>query len=70
MPSHFEQAVEMLSEEDVAAKTVCGPDALRHREAIQGYVDAGFEQVYVHQIGPDQDGFFDFYEREIIPTFS
>jgi len=30
-------------------------------------VDAGFTQVYVHQIGPDQEGFFRFYEREVLP---
>lgn len=30
----------------------------------------GFNRVYVHQIGPDQDGFFRFYEREILPRFS
>jgi len=23
--------------------------------------------VYVHQIGPDQEGFFRFYEREVLP---
>jgi hypothetical protein len=32
--------------------------------------DAGYTQVYVHQIGPDQEGFFRFYEREILPKFS
>jgi hypothetical protein len=30
-------------------------------------VEAGFEHVYVHQIGPDQEVFFRFYEREILP---
>lgn len=29
----------------------------------------GFEQVYVHQVGPDQEGFFKFYQREILPHF-
>jgi coenzyme F420-dependent glucose-6-phosphate dehydrogenase len=24
--------------------------------------------VYVHQVGPDQEGFFDFYEREVLPN--
>jgi hypothetical protein len=24
--------------------------------------------VYVHQVGPDQEGFFGFYESEIIPN--
>jgi len=23
----------------------------------------------VHQVGPDQEGFFDFYEREVLPSF-
>jgi G6PDH family F420-dependent oxidoreductase len=69
LPAHFEEAAEVLSEEDVAASIVCGPDPERHREAIQEYVDAGYDHVYVHQIGDDQEGFFDFYEREILPAF-
>ena len=40
-----------------------------HRAAIEEYVEAGYDHVYVHQVGPDQDGFFDFYEREILPSF-
>jgi G6PDH family F420-dependent oxidoreductase len=70
MPSQFEQAAEMVTEDDVADSVVCGPDAERHRHEIQQYVDAGFDGVYVHQVGPDQSGFFDFYEREILPAFS
>ena len=31
--------------------------------------DAGFDHVYVHQIGPDQAGFINFYQREILPQF-
>jgi len=30
-------------------------------------VKAGFDHVYVHQVGPDQEGFMRFYEREILP---
>jgi coenzyme F420-dependent glucose-6-phosphate dehydrogenase len=70
LPSHFEQAVAMVTEADTAEMVVCGPDPDRHREAIQQYVDAGFDHVYVHQVGPDQEGFMRFYEREIIPSFA
>jgi hypothetical protein len=35
--------------------------------AIREYADAGYDEVYVHQIGPDQEGFFCFYEREVLP---
>jgi coenzyme F420-dependent glucose-6-phosphate dehydrogenase len=67
LPRHFEQAAEMLAEEDVAKVVVCGPDPERHLQAIGAFADAGYDHVYVHQIGPDQDGFFDFYKREVLP---
>jgi G6PDH family F420-dependent oxidoreductase len=70
LPAHFEEAAETLDEEDVAESIVCGPDPERHRAAIQEYVDAGYDHVYVHQAGPDQEGFFRFYEREVLPAFS
>lgn len=69
LPAHFEEAAETLDEEDIAESIVCGPDPERHRAAIQEYIDAGYDHIYVHQIGPDQDGFFDFYEREVLPSF-
>jgi G6PDH family F420-dependent oxidoreductase len=68
-PERFEEAAGNVREDDVAEAVVCGPDPDRHRAAIQEYVDAGYERVYVHQIGDDQEGFFDFYEREVLPHF-
>jgi len=67
LPSHFEEVAAMVSEDDVAERVVCGPDAARHLAGIQELADAGFDHVYVHQVGPDQDGFFDFYAREVLP---
>ena len=57
----------MVTEEDVAELVPCGPDAERHLEAIRSFEQAGFDHVYVHQVGPDQDGFFRFYRGEILP---
>jgi hypothetical protein len=37
----------------------------RYLEAVKAYADAGFDDVAVTQIGPDQDGFLDLYEREL-----
>lgn len=70
LPAHFEEVAEVLDEEDVAESIVCGPDPERHRAAIQEYVDAGYDHVYIHQVGPEQEGFFDFYEREVLPAFA
>jgi hypothetical protein len=27
----------------------------------------GYTEIYMHQIGPDQEGFFRFFEKEILP---
>ena len=69
LPRHFEQASKTVRDDDIARAIVCGPDPARHRAAIQEFLDAGVENVYVHQVGPDQAGFFDFYRREILPKF-
>lgn len=67
LPSHFEAAAAQVTEDMVADRVPCGPDPERHVAAIRRFLDAGFDRVYVNQIGPDQEGFFDFYQREIRP---
>ena len=67
LPRHFEQAAQMVTEEDVAQSVPCGPDPERHVERIQQYIDAGYDHVYLHQIGPDQEGFIRFAQNEILP---
>ena len=65
-PEDFEQVAGMVSPDDLGEAIPCGPDADRHREAIKEYEDAGYDHVFVHQIGPDQEAFFGFYESEIL----
>lgn len=67
-PRHFEQAAQLVGEEDVTKSVVCGPDASRYVEMVQKYVDAGYTHVYIHQVGPDQEGFFRFWETELRPA--
>ena len=47
---------------------VCGPDVDRYLEKITEFEDAGFDHVYIHQVGPDQKGFMRFYAEEILPA--
>ncbi len=67
LPSNFQDAARMVREEDVAESVVCGPDPERYLAKIKEYVDAGFTHVYLHQIGPDQEGFFQFFQKELMP---
>jgi G6PDH family F420-dependent oxidoreductase len=68
--THFEQAVKMLSKEQVVEDIICGPDAQSHIDGIQEFIDAGYDHVYIHQVGRNQSGFFEFYQREVLPEFS
>ena len=67
MPAHFEQASALVTPQMTAESTVCGPDAARHIAAVQEYVDAGYSEVFVSQIGPDQEGFFEFFSQQVLP---
>jgi coenzyme F420-dependent glucose-6-phosphate dehydrogenase len=66
LPAHFEAAAEMVGEDDVAAVVPCGPDPEPVLEQIRRFEDAGFDHVYLHQIGPDQEGFLRFARRELL----
>jgi hypothetical protein len=66
-PEHFEQASELVTEEMVAESVPCGPDLERHIEKIKAFADAGFDELYINQIGPDQDEFFRAYREEVLP---
>ena len=65
--AHYEAVAELVREEDVAESVVCGPDPERHLDQIRAFEQAGFDHVFVHQIGPDQHGFLRFYAEKIIP---
>jgi G6PDH family F420-dependent oxidoreductase len=67
VPAHFEQAAKLVKEEDVAKEIVCGPDQERYLAKINQYVEAGYDRVWLHQVGPDQEGFFRFFEKEVLP---
>jgi G6PDH family F420-dependent oxidoreductase len=67
LPAHFEGAAEMVEPDDLAETLPLGPDPEPYLEQIGKFEDAGFDHVYIHQIGPDQQGFMDFARRELMP---
>jgi G6PDH family F420-dependent oxidoreductase len=66
-PRHFEQLGPLVTEEMAGENTVCGDDVDEHVRELRTFVEAGFDRVYVGQIGPDQRGFFDFYRTKVLP---
>jgi G6PDH family F420-dependent oxidoreductase len=66
-PSHFEQACELVTADHIASPV--GPDLDSHAESLQQYADAGVDELFVQQIGPEQDAFFTTWARELLPRF-
>lgn len=63
--THFEQAAEVVTPEMITEAIPCGPDPDPVVEEVKAFLDAGFDHIHLHQIGPDQEGFFGFWEREL-----
>ena len=67
-PSHFEQACELVTPD--SSSTPVGPDLDAHAESLQQYADAGVDELFVQQIGPEQDAFFTDWAKDILPRFA
>jgi G6PDH family F420-dependent oxidoreductase len=70
LPRHFAQLSQLVTEEMVRHNVPCGPDPEEHLQALRTFVDAGYDEVYVNQIGPDQEGFFAFYAEQVLPELA
>jgi hypothetical protein len=57
-----------LPHEAVGKAISCGPSVDRHLAAIEKYASAGYDHIILSQIGPDQDFFFDLFERKLMPA--
>ena len=66
-PAHFEQASQLVTKEMVGESMAAGPDPAAHLEAVKEYVDAGFEEVYVGNIGPHTSDMLQMWGREVLP---
>jgi G6PDH family F420-dependent oxidoreductase len=67
LPLHFEQLTKTVTADQLAEHTPCGPDIDRHVANLREYLDAGVDHVYVHQVGPDQQGFIEAYAKNVLP---
>ena len=67
LPSYFESAASMLSMEQATESIPCGPDPEPYVESFRKYLDAGFDHLYFHQVGPEQEGFLTFFQSELLP---
>lgn len=70
LPRHFEQAAEMVTEDELRKVIVCGPDVETHVEMVRRYQEAGYDHVVIHQVGQDQEGGLRFIADRVLPELT
>jgi G6PDH family F420-dependent oxidoreductase len=71
-PRHFEQVSQLVTEDMTRDSIAYGADKHRHLAAFRPFAEAGYDEIYIAQIGGAQsetssDGFFDFYHA-LLPS--
>jgi G6PDH family F420-dependent oxidoreductase len=69
-PALFEQASQLVTVESIAEKIPCGPSLEGIVNAFKEHIDNGFDRVYINQIGDNQEEFFAFFSRELMPALA
>jgi G6PDH family F420-dependent oxidoreductase len=66
-PQHFEQASQLVTRGSTAESIVAGNDVDEHVEELTGYLDAGYDEVYVANMGPNYLAMIESYGRDVLP---
>ena len=69
-PFDFAQMAKLVRREDFEGRMVVSSDPDEHRAALQKYIDAGFNRIYIHNVGRNQDQFLDVFGKEVLPKLT
>jgi G6PDH family F420-dependent oxidoreductase len=68
-PESFAGATQFVTPEQISEQLACGPDVEEHVEKIRPFIDAGFDEVALVQIGAEtQQQFIGWAQRELLPA--
>ncbi len=66
-PEDFEAMAKLVRPENFEGRVFMSADLGAHTAHLQHFIDLGFDEVYVHNVGRNQDAFIDGYAREVLP---
>ncbi|MGC4111117.1 MAG: TIGR03557 family F420-dependent LLM class oxidoreductase [Nocardioides sp.] len=69
-PEHVEQASSLVTLETTRESVVAGPDPEQHLRQIAEYREAGYDALYIANMGPHYLEMIDFYGEQILPAAS
>jgi G6PDH family F420-dependent oxidoreductase len=66
-PEDFEAMAKLVRPENFKNRVLITADPDEHVAYLQHFLDLGFDEVYVHNVGRDQDPFINIYGEKVIP---
>lgn len=66
-PEDFEAMAKIVRADNFQGRVFMSPDLGEHTAHIQHFIDLGFDEVYVHNVGRNQEAFIEAYGREVLP---
>lgn len=66
-PHDIAAMAKMVREEDFAGRMVISADPDEHRAYIQRFIDLGFDRIYLHNVGRNQQEWAEVFGREVLP---
>ena len=64
-PRHFSQLAPLVTDDLVTAPA--GPDPKPYLETLSSFEQAGFDEVYLQQVGGNLEGAFEFFATQVLP---
>ena len=69
-PLDFEQMAKLVRPEDFEGRMLITSDTDKHRAQIQRFLDLGFDQIYLHNVGRNQTEWIETFGREVLPKLT
>ena len=66
-PEQFDAAAVHVRPEDVHASVVVSAEPGRHTELLRSYLDLGFDSLFLHHVGQEQDRFVEIFGAKVLP---
>jgi coenzyme F420-dependent glucose-6-phosphate dehydrogenase len=67
-PEDFAAIARLVTIDDFTNRVLITSDLAKHTEQIQRYVDMGFDEIHLHNVGRNQAEFIDTFGREVLPN--
>ncbi len=67
-PEDFAAMAKLVRPEDFTNRVLISADLEAHANHIQHYVDMGFDEIHLHNVGRNQAEFIEVFGREVLPA--